>query len=408
ENVGIVFGSSNDASRSRELANILTSHEISVYGLSTDAKVDGSYFTAANSYYVPFDQSQYKLIKTMFETVTSFEDSLFYDVSAWTLPMAFNLDYQTVSAVAAQDLAIGDSYKEPIGESNSIPKSAYAYAFKWGDYYAPRTLGRLLEEGVICKVAQEPFKVEGERFERGSVVVPVQIQSMGEDKLHEVLTKIQSEHHSIFHSLSTGRTHGVNLGSSSLQTVKKPSIAVLVEEGVNPHDAGEIWHLLDTRFDMPPSLIPIRVFNRLDLERYNTIVLANGRYDEVSAAAVDRLKNWVYNGGKIIAFKGANTWLNRHGIISIDIVKSYRINTGRKSYSDLANSIGAQATGGSIFAATLDTTHPIGYGYVNSDLSVFVNSNVFFTSPNNPYSQPLQFTSNPLRSGYVSKQNLSR
>ena len=29
----------------------------------------------------------------MFDTQTTFKDSLFYDVSAWTFPLAFNVNY---------------------------------------------------------------------------------------------------------------------------------------------------------------------------------------------------------------------------------------------------------------------------------------------------------------------------
>ena len=42
---------------------------------------------------MPINQKKSKLIKAMFDTQTKFEDSLFYDVSAWTFPLAFNLNY---------------------------------------------------------------------------------------------------------------------------------------------------------------------------------------------------------------------------------------------------------------------------------------------------------------------------
>ena len=42
---------------------------------------------------IPKNQKKYRLINAMFETRTKFNDSLFYDVSSWTLPLAFNLDY---------------------------------------------------------------------------------------------------------------------------------------------------------------------------------------------------------------------------------------------------------------------------------------------------------------------------
>ncbi|MDZ7649190.1 MAG: hypothetical protein U5K54_19595 [Cytophagales bacterium] len=48
----------------------------------------------------------------------------------------------------------------------------------------------------------------------------------------------------------------MSLGSSSFYVLEKPTIAMLVDGGVSPTDAGEIWHLLDTRFQIPVTLLP--------------------------------------------------------------------------------------------------------------------------------------------------------
>ncbi|MGB5978929.1 MAG: M14 metallopeptidase family protein, partial [Cyclobacteriaceae bacterium] len=88
-----VFGSENDAAKTFHLAELLKKHEIDIYRPSSDVSTGGNTFRTDNSYVVPLSQPQYRLIRAIFEKRTSFTDSLFYDVSAWTIPLAFNVPY---------------------------------------------------------------------------------------------------------------------------------------------------------------------------------------------------------------------------------------------------------------------------------------------------------------------------
>jgi hypothetical protein len=198
------------------------------------------------------------------------------------------------------------------------------------------------------------------------------------------------------------------MGSGTFETVRKPSIALLIEEGVSSYDAGEIWHLLDNRFDMDVTLIPIRIFNKIPLDRYNTIILADGNYNSIAEITAKRLEEWVNQGGTIVAVEGAMTWLKLHNLIAIETVSPIKDEKSPKSYADAEAFSGAQQMGGSIFAARLDLTNPIGFGYKNTTLPVFVQSATYYTPPANPFAYPLQFTKNPLISGYSSSENLKR
>src|SRR5690606_22463589 len=91
-NSAYIFGSKDDAARVFHLADIILHHDIQLFTLKQDVTLNGVEFEANKSFIVPLNQPQYRLIKGMFETRTEFQDSLFYDVSAWTFPMAFNLD----------------------------------------------------------------------------------------------------------------------------------------------------------------------------------------------------------------------------------------------------------------------------------------------------------------------------
>ena len=88
-NENIVFGKQKDKSTVYHLAEILKSHKIKFNTLSEDVELNGIKYSKNNSYIVPLNQPKRTLIKAMFDTQTSFKDSLFYDVSAWDLSTSF-------------------------------------------------------------------------------------------------------------------------------------------------------------------------------------------------------------------------------------------------------------------------------------------------------------------------------
>ncbi|MBA4056415.1 MAG: hypothetical protein C0490_16995 [Marivirga sp.] len=76
-----------------------------------------------------------------------------------------------------------------------------------------------------------------------------------------------------------------------------------------------------------------------------------------------------------------------------------------RAYADIEEFTGAQETSGAIFEANVDLTHPLLYGYYNSRMPIFKSNNVFMEKSKGAYSNPIVFTSSPLVSGYISKQN---
>ena len=86
-NKGIVFGDANDKGKTYQFAKMLERQNIKFNTLNENVTVNGTNFSSNSSYIIPSNQPNYRMVKAMFETRTTFQDSLFYDVSAWTLPM---------------------------------------------------------------------------------------------------------------------------------------------------------------------------------------------------------------------------------------------------------------------------------------------------------------------------------
>jgi len=402
-----VFGLPKDDIRAYHLAEVISRQAIDVFKPASDVSQNGNSFPAHSSYVVNLNQRQYRLIKSMFEKRTSFKDSLFYDISSWTLPLAFGVNFEPLRSVPA----VGEKVVDPtmpkgkrIGE-----KSDYAYVFACDGYYTPRAMYRLLSHGIRIKVANDPFfHTDGTRFDRGSILIPVAAQDKNADQIEFLIDEIVNKDGIDVYAFKTGLDYrGVSLGSSAFVPVKKPSIAMLVGDGISATDAGEIWHLLDTRFSIPVTLLPTNVLDRASISRYPTIIMpATSGSPGLSEATREKLKSWTQQGGTIIGFESALTWLNNAGLGKFEMRKEDdKKPTPARPYADIDEYTGAQETSGAIFEAQADLTHPLLYGYTQPKLALFKSNNLFMEKSTGAYSNPIVYTAAPLLSGYISKEN---
>lgn len=410
----LIFGSSHDKARAYHLAEIIARQDIDIYHMKESRTFNGKRFEAGSSFIVPMEQPQYTLLRGMFEKRTQFQDSLFYDISSWTLSLASGVEFEEIRSTP------------PPGEKVSVitfppgkltgGENPYAYVFESHGYYAPRALYRLLEKEVRVKVSTDVFhNSEGRKFDRGTILVPLTGQDNTPQQIGFIIQEIIEKDGLDVHSVDTGLDYqGISLGSNSFRPLKKPRIAMLVGDGVTAYDAGEMWHLLDTRFNIPVTMLPLGVFNTIDLNKYNTIIFPQGSYGEITGTAIEKLKGWIQNGGIVIGLENAVNWFQSSGLGQFEMKKTKQqaegeeTNYAARPYADIANYRGAQATSGAIFEATTDLTHPLLYGYYEKNMPIFKGNNLYMEKSKNAYANPIVYTANPLMSGYISKENYAK
>ncbi|MCT4629123.1 M14 family zinc carboxypeptidase [Winogradskyella sp.] len=400
-NKAIVFGDEKDAAKTYHLAEILKRHRIKFYNVKSNFTLDGDNYKKGYSYIVPKNQKNTRLINAMFEKRTTFQDSLFYDISAWTFPLAFNLDYtETTTAKSGDEVTNLEHQKGGVSS-----KSDYAYLFAWNEYYAPKLLNKILKKGIRAKVSLKNFKTNGKSYDYGTIMIPAKNQNLPVSEIYSFLNDAAQESYITIEGVSTGLNEGIDLGSNNFRTIELPKIALVVGSGINPYDAGEIWHLLDTRYDIITTKLDTKNFSRADLNRYNTIIMVNST-PALNKGNSKKLKKWINEGGTLIAYKNTLKWLNSNEIMKINFKKKNSIKAKNISYEQRSNFKGAQYIGGAIFETKLDRSHPINFGYKNDKLALFRNSTLFIKPNKNSYDNPIQYTKNPLLSGYISEENL--
>src|SRR5690606_9725492 len=117
---GYLLTEEKDKSRFKALLAILEQHHIRMHGLSKDMELEGRSYASDNTVFVPLEQPQYRLIKSIFSTRTSFNDNTFYDVSNWNLPLAFDIDFKEVEKGAWRKLPLSDSLPSLVTEASDL------------------------------------------------------------------------------------------------------------------------------------------------------------------------------------------------------------------------------------------------------------------------------------------------
>ena len=406
-----VFGDKNDKAKTFHFLEMLRRHQVDVFGLNNTINTDGNEFVKGSSYIVPVNQPQYKVIKTIFEKTLNYKDSLFYDITAWTMPLAFGLPSAELNATQFTQNLIGEKVLQAVFPTGEVmgSKSEVGYLMEWGELYAPAALFELQNNNILTKVATNKFDIMvsgGSRnFNYGTIMIPVQMQLQSSDKIFQLLNGVAQKYGVKIYSVQSGNvSSGSDLGSSKFSPLRKPSIAMIVGPGVTPMDAGEVWHLLDQRMGITSSHLEPAIFNRVDLGKYYTLIMVGGNYTEINK---EKLKTWVQEGGTLILTEEAVSWAAQNGISDVKFkkVKAPVDSTQKLSYTDREQIDGAQQIRGAIFGADVDLTHPLAYGYNQKTVSLFKANRVFMEKSKNPFATPFYYGSKPLQSGWVSKEN---
>ena len=132
-------------------------------------------------------------------------------------------------------------------------------------------------------------------------------------------------------AVSTGQTDsGIDLGSPGFVPLETPQIALLIGKGTDVYNAGEVWHLLDQRYNMAVSLIDASHVRDIDLNRYNTVIAAGGSYSNLDSTGVNALKQWLRQGNTLIALNSAVRWAIDSKLASAQYIKRSRENPGER------------------------------------------------------------------------------
>jgi len=303
----------------------------------------------------------------------------------------------------------------PSEHVDNINETAYAYAFDWHHFLAPKLLNTLLTHQIKARVATKPFitYVEGKKrhFKTGSIVIPAGIQTA--TNWRELLAKMSLENNISIANLTTGFTsQGIDLGSGSLVPLTPVKVLLIGGKGVSQYEAGEILYYLNETLHIPVSVIEHQRLHNIDLSSYTHIILVDGDYENIPSKTSIKLETWANQGGVLFGQKRAAKWLSKQGILKAEFATKSQINqlfdTDGLNYKEREGLAARKRIAGAIFNTIIDTGHPLAYGYSNNTLPLFRNSTLIMEYPSLPFITVAKYTPLPLLSGYTDRNLVNR
>jgi uncharacterized membrane protein len=365
------------------LTQLLDKHEIkygrgkaaTIKGFKYNTSKMGSLRSTNNSLVVSTDQIKSTLVKVLFEPNAKLSDSVTYDITAWSLPYAYGLD-----ALASQNLVSSEPYSGQKFVAQTLDKNAYAFISDWNSLKDAKFLAELLQNKIKVRHSYKPFTLEGKSYERGSLIITQGDNKNNPDFLNS-LNKIATKHAITFNASSTGFVDsGKDFGSRYVQMIPNQKIAVLSGEPTSTLRFGEIWHFFEQQLNYPITVIDSDYIERVDFSKYDVLILPGGRGYEgfLDKDKLIELKDWVNNGGKLIAMGGAIKGLtgeNGFKIKTREIVKDSSKNL--QVFDETKRESIKKSITGAIFKTKVDNTHPLAYGYSDTYFTLKLGSEAY-------------------------------
>jgi len=397
---------SKDRDRLSELQKLLAGHQIDSTWLGKDISVNRQKFKSGEALVVPLRQRQYRLIKALFETRTAFKDNTFYDVSTWNLAHAFDVDYQwlTRSDFDSELLQKKPTEKPFIFEPFDSDISALAFSWRQGNTtkLLPYLLRQKLKVRAITKAMSLPTKRGIQTFEPGDLLLTLPADQKKREQIFNLIEGRLKQWAIQPALIQSGlATRGPDMGSPSVPALTPIKPLLLVGDGVNAYQAGEIWHLLSEKLEQPVTLMSVTQFRQLPTLKYTHLLMPGGdyRFDE---KAVNKIAQWLKGGGVLITQGKASRWALAQGWSSSE-VKSFEppVDT-RRPYAERQSARTEHMVGGAIVSMQLDSSHPLAFGLDDGQLPVFKRGQLAFSEPREAFAAVGRFGKKPLLSGYMS------
>jgi len=303
------------------------------------------------------------LIQVLFEPESRLTDSLTYDITAWAIPHAYGLD-----AVALKERLdpkkTFEPYKAPVLKLAAHP---YAWCIHRRSLNESAFLGELLLKGVKVRTSSRSFALSDQQFAPGTLVITRADNRAIDGRLDSLVQLAALENNVSAHPIFSGWAgKGSDLGSEAFRLLETPKVALVYGDDVDENSYGHTWYFFEREIGYPVSPVPLDKIAKVNLNKYNTIVFANGNYN-LSEEDLQMLQDWMRTGGRIIAFENAvKIFADKEGFDlksrpsedkdSLDVKPSPKpyLAREREGLSD--------ALPGAVVRCKLDNTHPLGYG----------------------------------------------
>lgn len=362
---------------------------------------------AAGVFLVATAQPTKRLLKTLLEPRTDIRELYFYDVAAWSLPLAFGVEaFFTEQAIEVAAEAVA----APLVTATTVAEGAATcgYLVSWRDTAGVKALVALLAAGREVRAADEVFTLAGREWQRGTLFVP----RKGEDEaLDELVRGLAATTGATFVPAATAMTEkGIDLGSESMRNLRRPLVAMPAGPGIQATSYGATRFLLEELYDLETVSYPVEAFEMLDFEKVTALVIPEGR-PRFTPEAIEKIRAFVRDGGTLVLLGSAARAFSAegNGFTRVSTRREDKDGDQAKSRDEAEKPrprieeseamARRSSTPGSIFRVELDPAHPLAFGY-GDEIAVF-QTGMWSFDPNGAGQPVARFIDAPPLSGYI-------
>lgn len=375
---------------------------------------------SAGDFIIKKDQPKHLFITTLFEPEMAIEDSVMYDMSAWSVPMAYNLEaYYSDSEPSVSTTLIEEVPNRRSGVVNA--SATYAFVIDWKQPGAPKALAKLWEKGYSVRSAEKLFSKGGLSFSRGTLIILAGRNYGMRSQLSDDMKQVAQQAGVIIHGFNTGRMDsGMDLASRSSNVLHKPKTALIVDRPFSSYTAGQIWFQFDQNVEYGISRLRSWRLSSLDLSEYDVLIMPGfyGGSSPLGDSEMDVLKDWVQAGGTLVATEQSAFALtkDRTEFTSVEMVQS-DVDTSDETTDPAAftpfearrDSSGLRRIPGAAFHSYVDISNPLAFGVKEQLYSLTYTTDQL--KPSSNYQVVGYYDSDAsdlLASGYASRENLEK
>lgn len=344
---------------------------------------DGSFSVNANDIVVSSYQPKSTLVQALFEPKAKLEDSVTYDITAWSVPYMYGLEaYATTQKINTKEYKVKESEV-----ATELSKDTYAYVVHYESVNDVAFLSALLQKGINVRIAEKPFSGNGNSFDRGSIVITRRNNERIKN-LSNIVTALAKANGRKIVELKSGFVDtGADLGASSYSVIKPPKVALLGGPNTSSLSFGEVWHFFDKEIKYPITTIYTDYFGSIELDDYDVLILTSVYSSWFTDDIRKQLATWVSRGGKLILVGSAI-----NGVADNDGfgIKNYFTEEEKKEadkkikllkkenvlskFEDRERNSISNYMSGAIYKVQLDKTHPLAFGYSDTYFSLKTGS----------------------------------
>lgn len=286
----------------------------SLYDYETGGE-EGNAGVEAGDLIISAYQPRSVLAQALFDPEVYVEDSVTYDITSWSVPLAYGLDaYASKTRLSLDTEAFTlPAFEDPLAGKDL--SRAYAYVIPWEDLSSASFLAAVAAAGIQARTSTNDFSFGQQHFSAGAIVI-TRADNRKTENFTPKLRKLVQEHEVGLEILQTGfSTSGGDLGNGSYNLVGQPRIAMLGGESVNANQFGQVWYYFEQDLGYPISIFHEEDLGDIAEGDYDVLILPSGYYNLSSSE--ESLRGWVRDGGKLIAIGAANNSLSRLDAFSL-------------------------------------------------------------------------------------------